>query len=46
VFIDLIGWVLDDCDRSQLREHWNMEHDWDKIILISPHNPLSAFEID
>jgi hypothetical protein len=46
VFIDLIVWVLDDCDRNQLREHWNMQHDWDKIILISPHNPLSAFEID
>jgi hypothetical protein len=46
VFIDLNGWVLDEYDRSQLREHWNMEHDWDKIILISPQNPLSAFEIE
>lgn len=45
VFVDLIGWVLDDLDKRQLRQHWNMEHDWDKIILISPQNPLSAFEI-
>jgi len=45
VFVDLIGWVLDSQDRQMLLEHWNVKHNWDKIILISPINPLSAFEL-
>lgn len=45
VFIDYIGWVLDESDRQTLREHWKMEHDWDKIIIVSPQNPLSACEL-
>ena len=45
LFIDLIGWVLDEYDRQQLRAHWDMTHNWDKIILVSPQNPLLAFEL-
>jgi len=45
VFIDYIGWVLDEIDRQTLREHWNMGHDWDKIIIVSPQNPLWAYEL-
>jgi hypothetical protein len=45
VFIDLIGWGLDELDRSHLQEHWRMEHDWNKIILLDPSNATSAFEL-
>jgi hypothetical protein len=45
VFVDYIGYGLVPCDQEMLLKHWKMEHDWDRMILINPLSPLSAFEL-
>ena len=45
VLIDRIGYWLDDYDRELLRRHFELKHDWDKIILLNAENPMSAFEL-
>lgn len=43
--VDQIGYSLDDFDRETFRDQVSIHHDWDKIILIDPGNPLRWFEI-
>jgi len=45
VLIDHIGYGLDDFDRQMFRDQVRVEHDWDKVILLDPHNHKRAFEI-
>ena len=45
VFLDFIGWGLGEYDQKMLLQHWDMEHNWDKIIIVSPQNPLTAYEL-
>jgi hypothetical protein len=45
VFLDFIGYGLIEYDQKMLRENWKMQHDWDKIIIVNPLNPLSAYEL-
>jgi hypothetical protein len=45
ILIDFIGYGVDDCDRKLYREHLAIDHNWNKIILINPLNPRSAFEL-
>jgi len=46
LFLDFIGRGLGEYDQKMLLQHWNMEHDWDKIIIVSPQDPLSAYELN
>jgi hypothetical protein len=46
VLVDQIGYGVCDSDRELFREHLRLEHDWDKIVLVNPLNPQSAFELD
>ena len=45
VFIDRIAYGIDDCDRERYREFLKFEHDWDKIILLSPDKSRRTFEL-
>jgi hypothetical protein len=36
---------VDDCDRQMFREHLDIRHNWDKVILLNPLDHRSAFEI-
>jgi len=45
VFIDFIGRGLGDYDREMLLKHWDVQYHWDKIILVNPQDPLSAYEL-
>jgi hypothetical protein len=45
ILIDLIGYGLDERDREMFQQHWKMEHDWDKIILLNPLDARSGFEL-
>jgi hypothetical protein len=45
VLIDRIGYGVSDCDRDLFREHLKLEHDWDRIALVNPLDPRSAFEL-
>lgn len=44
--VDHIGYgVLDESDREQLRQLIQIEHQWDKIVLVNPSNPTEGFEL-
>lgn len=45
LLIDYIGIHLSAHDANQLSEIFNIEHQWDKIILVSPIEPYSGIEI-
>lgn len=45
VLIDRIGYGVSDCDRDLFREHLKLEHDWDRIVLVNPLDPQSAFQL-
>jgi hypothetical protein len=45
VFVDRIAYGIADCDRERYREFLEFEHDWDKIILLSPDGSGGAFEL-
>jgi len=45
VLVDRIGYGVDECDRTLFREHLKVEHNWDKVVLLNPLDPRSAFEI-
>lgn len=45
VLVDRIGYGVDACDREPFREHLKVKHDWDKVIILSPLDPGSAFEV-
>jgi hypothetical protein len=45
LLVDYIGYGLGEYDQQMLRKHWDVENDWDKIIIVSPLEPLSAYEL-
>lgn len=45
VLVDRIGYGVDACDQELYREHLKIKHDWDKVIILSPLDPGSAFEV-
>jgi hypothetical protein len=45
VLIDRIGYGVHDRDRDLFRKHLRLEHDWDRIVLLNPLDPTSAFEL-
>lgn len=45
ILIDLIGFGVDACDRKLFNERLDIDHDWDKLILLSPLDSRSAFEV-
>lgn len=45
ILVDRIGYGVDDCDRELFHKHLRIKHSWDKVILLSPLNHRSAFEI-
>jgi hypothetical protein len=45
VFVDHIGFGVDDCDRMLFGDHLEIEHDLDRLILLSPLDAARAFEV-
>ena len=45
VLIDRIGYGVAESDRDMFRAHLNVEHDWNKVILLNPFDINRAFEI-
>ena len=45
VLVDRIGYGVDACDRKLFAEHLAIEHDWNKVILLSPFDHTCAFEV-
>lgn len=45
VFVDHIGFGVDPCDQDLYRQHLNIEHDLDRVILLSPLDKTRAFEV-
>ena len=45
VLVDHIGFGLDDFDREQFRAQVSIQHDWHKIVVVSPNDPAKYFEI-
>jgi hypothetical protein len=45
LLIDRIGFGVEECDQKSYREHFAIEHNWDKIVLVNPLNPSSGFEL-
>lgn len=45
ILVDRIGYGVNDCDRQLFHKHLGIKHSWDKVILLSPLNHRSAFEI-
>lgn len=45
VLIDYIGYGVDECDRGVYRKHLGIDHNWNKVVLVNPLNPCSAFEL-
>jgi hypothetical protein len=45
VLVDRIGYGIEACDRRLFREHLKVEHDLDKVLILSPLDPRSAFEV-
>jgi aminoglycoside/choline kinase family phosphotransferase len=43
--VDNIGYDLSDYDRDMLKKDISIAHDWDKLIIINPHNITRSFEI-
>jgi hypothetical protein len=43
--VDEIGYGLDEFDREQLRQLVQLDHSWDKIILVNPLDHRRAFEL-
>jgi hypothetical protein len=45
IFVDLIGFGVDECDRDFFRDHLKIEHDLDRVILVNPLDPTQGFEV-
>jgi hypothetical protein len=45
VLVDRIGFGVDECDHKLYREQLGPTPGWDKVILLSPTDYRSAFEI-
>lgn len=45
ILTDHIGYGLDEEDRKQFKQYINVNHEWDRVILLNPLNIESYFEI-
>jgi hypothetical protein len=45
VLVDRIGYGVEACDRKLFSEHLEIDHDWDRVILLSPLDPTWSFEV-
>jgi hypothetical protein len=45
IFVDHVGSGVDLCDEELYRQHLNIEHDLDRLILLSPLESGHAFEV-
>jgi hypothetical protein len=45
LFIDLFAFGLDQFDRQQFKQRVQIEHAWDRIIIVNPANPSDYFTI-
>ncbi len=45
VMIDYIGYGLEETDKIQLKENFNINHKWNRVILLDPLNIEHEFEI-
>jgi hypothetical protein len=45
VLVDYIGYGVEACDHKLFRELLEIDHNWDKVILLSPLDPKFAFEV-
>jgi hypothetical protein len=45
IFVDHIGYGLDEFDREIFREKLAISHDWDKIFIVDPLDPSRYFEV-
>jgi hypothetical protein len=45
VFVDHIGFGVDSCDQESYRQQLDIEHDLDRLILLSPLDKTRAFEV-
>jgi hypothetical protein len=43
--VDHIGYGLTGQNREEIRELVQMDHSWDKIILVNPLDPKRGFEL-
>jgi hypothetical protein len=44
-FVDHISFGVEDCDQELFRKHLGVEHDLDRVILLSPHDARRAFDL-
>jgi hypothetical protein len=45
VFVDLIAYGMDAFDQRALRKELNINHTFDKVIIIDPNDPRRSFEL-
>ena len=45
ILVDRIGYGVTESDRKLFTEHLGIDHEWDKVILLSPLDPRMAFEV-
>jgi len=45
IFVDHIGFGVDACDQQLFREHLGIDHNFDRVILLSPLDVTCAFEV-
>src|SRR6266567_9430172 len=45
VLVDHIGFGVDSCDQELYRQHLEIKHDLDRLVLLSPLEPGHAFEV-
>ena len=45
VLVDRVGYGLSDSDREQLRQLVQLDHSWNKIILVNPLDATHGYEL-
>lgn len=45
IFVDRIGFGVADCDRELYHQHLDIDHDLDRVLLLSPDDPTRVFEV-
>jgi hypothetical protein len=45
ILVDQVGYGVAQSDQKLFTEHLGIDHEWDKVILLSPLDPRAAFEV-
>jgi hypothetical protein len=45
IFVDQVGFGVEDCDQDLFRKHLGIEHDLDRVVLLSPNDVTRAFDV-